>query len=113
MSRMKLKGKTAVIVGGGSGMGDVTARLFAEEGAAVVVADLDEQAAQAVARAIEDANSDTAVLARCVDVTVEAASRIWPVRSPTNWDLLTFWSTLLAWQCLPQWSNSVMTSGGR
>lgn len=73
MYHMRLTGKIAVIVGGGSGMGDITAKLFAEEGAAVVVADLDEQAAQAVAQTIQDTRPDTAVLAKCVDVTVEAS----------------------------------------
>ena len=62
-----------MIVGGGSGMGDITAKLFAEEGVAVVVADLDEQAAQAVAQTIQDTRPDTVVLAKCVNVTVEAS----------------------------------------
>lgn len=39
---MRLKGKVAVITGGGSGIGYQTSRLFAQEGAAVVVVDVND-----------------------------------------------------------------------
>jgi NAD(P)-dependent dehydrogenase (short-subunit alcohol dehydrogenase family) len=50
---MKLAGKVAVVTGGGGAMGGAQARLFAQEGAAVAVADLYLDKAQAVAGAIE------------------------------------------------------------
>lgn len=43
---MKLKGKVALITGAGSGFGKATALLFAKEGAGVVVADLNADAAK-------------------------------------------------------------------
>src|SRR5260221_9021509 len=42
----KLNGKVAVITGAASGMGRATALRFAQEGAAVVVADLNSQAGE-------------------------------------------------------------------
>jgi NAD(P)-dependent dehydrogenase (short-subunit alcohol dehydrogenase family) len=68
---MRLKGKIAVVVGGGSGMGDATARLFAQEGASVIVADINEQAAGEVAQAIGDASPNAKAWAKMVDVTNE------------------------------------------
>ena len=38
--RMRLKGKVAIVTGGAHGMGAAEARLFAKEGAAVVIADV-------------------------------------------------------------------------
>jgi len=52
---MRLKGKTAVVTGAGSGFGAAIARLFAQEGARVALADRDEAAAAAVAAEIEAA----------------------------------------------------------
>lgn len=46
---MKLEGRAALITGGAGAMGGATARLFAAQGAAVGVADLDREKAQAVA----------------------------------------------------------------
>jgi NAD(P)-dependent dehydrogenase (short-subunit alcohol dehydrogenase family) len=51
----RLDGKVALITGAGSGMGAVAARLFASEGAAVVVADAVEAGGVATAEAIQAA----------------------------------------------------------
>jgi len=51
---MRLKDKVAIITGGGSGFGEVTARIFANEGAAVMLADINGPAAAAVAESINN-----------------------------------------------------------
>jgi NAD(P)-dependent dehydrogenase (short-subunit alcohol dehydrogenase family) len=50
---MRLKDKVAIITGGGSGFGEVTGHLFAQEGAAVMLADINSASARAVAKSIQ------------------------------------------------------------
>jgi NAD(P)-dependent dehydrogenase (short-subunit alcohol dehydrogenase family) len=50
-----LKGRVAVVAGGAGGIGTATSLRLAEEGASVVVADLDEAAAAGVAKRISEA----------------------------------------------------------
>ena len=51
----RLADKVAIITGAGNGIGRATAVRFAQEGAAVVIADVDAEQGRAAARAIEDA----------------------------------------------------------
>ncbi|MFZ0474044.1 MAG: SDR family NAD(P)-dependent oxidoreductase, partial [Halobacillus sp.] len=43
---MKLKGKVAVVTGGSSGIGEAAVKDFCEQGAKVVIADLNEQGSE-------------------------------------------------------------------
>src|SRR5215470_16632392 len=52
---MRLQNKTALITGAGSGIGRATALLFAREGAAVGIADVNEEAGRATVASIKDA----------------------------------------------------------
>ncbi|MCW1934960.1 SDR family NAD(P)-dependent oxidoreductase [Pararhodobacter zhoushanensis] len=66
-----LKGKVVVVTGGGGGIGSATCLRFAEDGAKVVVADINAVAAEAVAAQIRD--SGGAALALGFDLTDLAA----------------------------------------
>ena len=53
----RLKGKVAIITGGASGIGRAICERFCEEGAIVVVADMNEAAGQQVAKTLGDQSS--------------------------------------------------------
>ncbi|MFP8877449.1 MAG: SDR family NAD(P)-dependent oxidoreductase, partial [Myxococcota bacterium] len=67
----RLDDKVAIITGGASGIGRAACELFAQEGAAVVVADLDHEGAQEVAEGIRKQGGRA--LAQGVDIAEEAA----------------------------------------
>jgi NAD(P)-dependent dehydrogenase (short-subunit alcohol dehydrogenase family) len=69
MSGARLQGKVCLITGAGSGIGQATARLFAAEGARVVVADVDDKGAKATVADIRKNGGDA--IAEHVDVTDE------------------------------------------
>jgi 3-oxoacyl-[acyl-carrier protein] reductase len=50
---MRLKGKTAIVTGAGSGFGAGIARRFSEEGADLLIADIDRAAGERIAREVE------------------------------------------------------------
>jgi NAD(P)-dependent dehydrogenase (short-subunit alcohol dehydrogenase family) len=67
---MRLAGKVVMITGAGSGLGRVSSRLFAKEGAKVVITDISEDRAQeSLGLVLGDGNEAMAVKA---DVTVES-----------------------------------------
>jgi len=76
----RLAGKVAIVTGGGGGIGGASARALAREGAPVLVVDINETAASAVASTIENEGGRAAAFAADlsaedqVRATVEAAT---------------------------------------
>ena len=71
MSEGSLSGRVAVVTGAGAGIGETYAHALAGEGAAVVIADVDEAAARRVAADLSASGS--AALAVCCDIADERA----------------------------------------
>jgi NAD(P)-dependent dehydrogenase (short-subunit alcohol dehydrogenase family) len=69
LSGPRLKGKVCLITGAGSGIGQATARLFAREGAQVVVADVDDRGARSTVAGIRKSGGEA--VAVHADVTDE------------------------------------------
>lgn len=67
----RVDGKKALVTGAGQGIGAATARLLVEEGAQVLLTDIDEQAARAAAEAIAADHGEGKAFAARLDVTQE------------------------------------------
>ena len=55
---MRLEGKVSLITGGGSGIGRESALLFANEGARVVVVDIDDRAGEDTVTMVREAGGE-------------------------------------------------------
>ena len=73
---MRLDGKVALITGGGSGMGMVASRLFASEGAKIVLTDVADQAGETVVGEIAAAGGEAAFVHADVSVEADAKSMV-------------------------------------
>lgn len=90
MATYDVSDRSAIVTGGGSGIGAATCRVLAASGAAVLVVDLAEDHARAVAEEVTAAGGRAEALAGDVadeafaDTMVEAAGRLGPLRIAVN-----------------------------
>ena len=66
---MRLEDKVAIVTGAASGIGKEIARTFARDGAKIVIADLNQEGADAAARELDPSGK------RAVGVAMESAAR--------------------------------------
>ena len=83
---MRLKDKVAIITGAASGIGKATAKLFAEHGAKVVVADIDENGGNKTVTDIQAAGSEAFFIQ--TDVTIRADTDQMVAQTLKNYDKL-------------------------
>jgi 3-oxoacyl-[acyl-carrier protein] reductase len=129
---MRLQNKIAVITGGGSGIGRATARLFASEGAQVVIAEINEEQAQqtaheiganalAITTDVTNEDSINALFAEVkarfgtLDILISNAGRPWQATSLTatdeDWEACLNLNLKSAWRCARA-AHSLMHNGG-
>ena len=138
MDRERLKGKNILITGAARGMGATNAEHFAEQGANVCLADVEQDAAQEVADGINGKNGGRAIAVRC-DVTsrqdntaaVEAVAEAWGeinvgvfnagLNKPRffmdidedNWDLIMGVNTKAMWLGMQETARRMIAQGRR
>ena len=86
---MRLRDKVAIITGGASGFGRASAVRFAEEGAKVVVADLDEEWGKQSVSLVEQAGSEGTLVVSDI-ATAEGARQAHLRRAVKPWALAGF-----------------------
>lgn len=131
----KLDGKVAVITGAGRGIGAAEARLFASEGASVVVNDIDEAPAQAVVDEIKAAGGKAVACAaditkgeeaqRLMDTAVQSFGKLdilvnnaglirdnlIPRMTDQQWDIVININLKGAFNCIRAASRHMMSKG--
>ena len=91
----RLEGRVALITGAASGIGKATARRLADEGAAVLVTDIQVEAGEDTVKEINGSGGRAAFFKH--DVTSETDWEAACTRAVEEFGPWTFWSTTRAW----------------
>ncbi len=137
---MRLPGKVAIVTGGGSGQGRAIALLFAQEGARVVIADVNPALAQETAHRIRASGSSSALVIATdvsnerdvqrlvdeavrefdgLDILVNCAGRLGPLGKETadqltreEWDATLGVNLIGPWLCIKYAAPVMKERGG-
>lgn len=114
VDRRRFGGRVVIVTGSGSGIGATTAEAFAAEGAAVLVADIDERAARATVSRIEAAGhtaiavptdvADPQAVEAMVDSAVSRFGRLDVLHNNAYWAPL---NTAVTDTELPDWERTI------
>ena len=98
-----LSDKVAIVTGSARGLGAATARRLAEEGAKVVITDINADQAQATAAALKA----DGLVAHCIvgDITRPPMCSVWLMRPSRHSAAYTSWSTTPASRATSIWSR--------
>ena len=78
---MRLEDKVAIITGGANGMGAEEARMFAREGATVVVADMRNEEGEAVVTQLAESGGTSVYVHTATSIPRLAQARAVPIRA--------------------------------
>jgi NAD(P)-dependent dehydrogenase (short-subunit alcohol dehydrogenase family) len=76
MTNKRLAGKTAIVTGGGSGIGQATAQLFAAEGARVAILDLNSHKGAVTIQTIQDTGGEAIFIQSDMSVSPDVAAAV-------------------------------------